>query len=132
MQISIRLLLVIMVLAGVWGAGRLSYDQYRSGEACPILGNTIPACYIAFFGYTLIGIGVAISLATTHSIGTYSFWLGIVVAGGLAAVASVLELIKGDVCPIAFGRIPMCYLSLAFTVVVAVLFLLVQTQRTGT
>ena len=56
------------------------------------------------------------------AVGSYLFWSGIFIAGGLAALASVLELIKGDVCPVAFGSVPMCYISLAFTAVIGVLY----------
>ena len=118
----VRVLLIAMVLFGLWGAGRLSYAQSQSGEACPILGDTVPACYIAFGGYVLIGLGVAASLLLGESLGRYPFWSGLVIAGGLAALASVLELVKGDVCPVAFGSVPMCYISLAFTAVIGVLY----------
>ena len=43
-------------------------------------------------------------------------------AGGLAALASVLELVKGDVCPVAFRSVPMCYISLVFTAVIGLLY----------
>jgi len=111
-----------MVLFGLWGAGRLSYNQYLTGEACPVLGDIVPACYIAFGGYIFIGLGLAVYLMMRGSIGSYLFWSGLAVAGGLAALASVLELIKGDVCPVAFGSVPMCYISLAFTAVIGVLY----------
>ena len=42
----VRIALIALVLVGLWGAGRLSYDQFQTGEACPILGDTVPACYI--------------------------------------------------------------------------------------
>ena len=70
----------------------------------------------------LIGLGVAASLLLGESLGRYPFWSGLVIAGGLAALASVLELVKGDVCPVAFGSVPMCYISLAFTAVIGVLY----------
>jgi len=117
-----RLLLIAMVLFGLWGAGRLSYNQYLTGEACPVLGDTVPACYIAFGGYIFIGLGIAAYLLMGGSLGSYLFWSGIFVAGGLAALASVLELIKGDVCPVAFGSVPMCYISLVFTAVIGLLY----------
>ena len=120
----IRIALIAMVLFGLWGAGRLSYEQYQSGEACPVLGDTVPACYIAFGGYILIAAGVALSILMPGAIGGYLFWGGTLVAGGLAALATVLELVKGDVCPVAFGSVPMCYISLAFSIVIAVLFTL--------
>ena len=117
-----RVMLIVMVLFGLWGAGRLSYDQYTTGEACPILGKSIPACYVAFAGYDLIGLGVFLSLALGSSTGRYAFWTGTAIAGGLAAFATVFELIKGDVCPIAFGSVPMCYISLAMSVLIGGLF----------
>ncbi|MDA8563343.1 hypothetical protein N9L06_02715 [Mariniblastus sp.] len=120
----VKTALALMVLFGLWGAGRLSYDQYLSGEACPILGDMVPACYIAFAGYILIAAGVTVSLLGIGTFGGYLFWGGTAIAGGLAALASVLELIKGDVCPLAFGSVPMCYISLAFSVVIAVLFII--------
>ena len=120
----IRIALIAMVLFGLWGAGQLSYKQYQSGEACPILGDTVPACYIAFGGYILIAAGVALSLLVPGAVGGYLFWGGTAIAGGLAAFATVLELVKGDVCPVGPYGIPMCYISLAFSIVIAVLFLL--------
>ena len=121
----IRIALIAMVLFGLWGAGRLSYEQYQTGEACPILGETVPACYIAFGGYVLIAVGVAISLLVPGgAAGSYLFWGGTTIAGGLAAFATVLELMKGDVCPVGPYGIPMCYISLAFSIVIAVLYVL--------
>ncbi len=117
-----RITLIVMVLLGLWGGGRLSYDQYKTGKACPILGETVPACYIALAGYVLIGLGIYLSLALGSSAGRYALWTGTAIAGGLAAFAAVLELIKGDVCPVAFGSIPMCYISLAMSVLIGGLF----------
>lgn len=117
-----RITLVVLVLIGLWVAGRLSYDQYQTGEACPILGKTVPACYVAFAGYGLIGLGVFLSFALSSSTGGYPFWTGTALVVGLAAIATVLELIKGDVCPVAFGSVPMCYLSLAMSALMGRLF----------
>ena len=72
----------------------------------------------------MIAAGVAVSLLKPGALGNYLFWGGTTVAGGLAAYASVLELIKGDVCPVGPYGIPMCYISLAFSIVIATLFLL--------
>ena len=127
-----RIALVAMILLGLWGAGKLSLQQYETGEACPILGNFIPACYIAFGGYILIAIGAALSfmpagvdtVSTVPMWGRYLFWGGTAVAGGLAAIASVMELVKGDVCPVGTAGIPMCYISLAFSIVIAVMYVL--------
>jgi len=124
----VRIALIAFVLDGLWGGGRLSYDQFQTGEACPILGDTVPACYVAFSGYILIALGVLLSMAMSGgAVANYLFWGGTFIAGGLAALASVLELIKGDVCP-KLGSVPMCYLSLAFSIVIAVLFVIQNSQ----
>ena len=104
----------------------LSYEQFKSGEACPILGDMVPACYIAFFGFILLTLGVAMRMFSAGPTAVYLFWIGIAIAGGLAAIASVLEFFKGDVCPVAFGSVPMCYISLAFCSIIAVLFIFVE------
>ena len=122
MNLIARIVLVAMIAFGVWGAGKLSFQQFQTGEACPVIGDTVLACYIAFGGYIFITLGVAAYLLMGGSLGSYLFWGGIAVAGGLAALASVLELVKGDVCPVAFGSIPMCYISLAFTAVIGLLY----------
>ena len=132
MNLIAKIILVAMILLGLWGAGKLSFEQYQSGEACPILGNFIPACYIAFGGYILIAIGAALSffpagvdaVSAVPTWGRYLFWGGTTVAGGLAAIATVMELVKGDVCPVGFGSIPMCYISLAFSIVIALMYVL--------
>ena len=119
----IKSALALTVLLGLFGAGQLSYNQYLSGEACPILGDAVPACYIALAGFILITVGVAASLLRVGQFGRYLFWGGMLVAGGLALFATVLELIKGDVCPVAFGSVPTCYISLTLCIVIALLFL---------
>ena len=123
----VKTMLTLMVLLGLWGAGKLSYSQFLSGDACPVLGDFVPACYIAFVGYILIAAGVADSLFGVVGISRYLFWSGTAIAGGLAALATVLEIIKGGgVCPVAFGSVPMCYISLAFSVVIVGLFIAQQ------
>ena len=76
----------------------------------------------------MIALGVAFSILMSGALGSYLFWGGTIVAGGLAALATVLELVKGNVCPVAFGSVPMCYISLAFSIVIAVLFLVQSSQ----
>ena len=50
-----------------------------------------------------------------------AFYTGVSIAGGLALIGTVLELVKGNVCPRA-GSIPMCYISLAMSLLIAGLF----------
>ena len=69
----VKAILSLLVLVGLWGSGKLSYQQYLSGEACPILGDAVPACYIAFVGYILITAGVVVSLLSGSQVGGYFF-----------------------------------------------------------
>jgi hypothetical protein len=117
----IRLTLYALVAFGVWSGGRLSYNQFLSGEACPIL-KVVPACYIAFAGYLMMAFSlIAMSVKPGLNFAAI-FWTGLFVAGGLALLGSAFELVKGDVCPIAFGWVPMCYISLVFSVAIGVLY----------
>ena len=113
----IRVALIALVAFGVWSGGRLSYRHYLSGEACPILG-AVPACYIAFGGYLLMAVALSVTMSNGNANIAWMFWAGLFVAGGLALLVSVMELIKGVICPLAFGWLPMCYVSLAFSVLI--------------
>ena len=117
----IRLTLIGLVALGLWSGGRLSYSHYQSGEACPILG-VVPACYIAFTGYLMMALALAVTTYKPELNLSWMFWSGLLAAGGLALLGSGLDLAKGDVCPKAFGWLPMCYVSLAFSVLIGILY----------
>ena len=127
--LMIRLALYGLVAFGVWNAGRLSYNHYLAGEACPILKG-VPACYIAFAGYLMMASSL---LATSVRPGlnvTALFWAGLLVAGGLAFIGAGFEFVQGDICPQAFGWVPMCYVSLAFSVFIGVLYAAISRSET--
>ena len=119
----IRFALIGLVALGLWSSARLAYSHYQSGEACPILG-VVPACYIALAGYLMMTFGLVAAIAKPDLNLTWMFWLGLLAAGGLALLGSGMELAKGDVCPKAYGWLPMCYVSLAFSVLIGILFAL--------
>ena len=116
-----RFILYGLVAFGVWSGGRLSYLHFLSGEACPIL-KVVPACYIAFAGYVAMAVALVIPSVSGAQAPSWLFWVGLAVAGGLALMGSAFELIQGDVCPKGFGWLPMCYVSLAFSVIIGVLY----------
>lgn len=115
--------LIALILMGLISAGKLTYYQFLSGDACPLLGK-VPACYIAFSGYLFIAISITMKLLKSIHRGIMNkfFYLGISIAGGLALLASVMELIIGGICPIAFGWLPMCYPSLLFSIIILWLY----------
>jgi hypothetical protein len=49
------------------------------------------------------------------------FFAGLAVAGGLAMIGSILELLEGQVCP-RVGTVPMCYVSLGLAALIGFLF----------
>lgn len=122
--------LIALILMGLVSAGKLTYFQYLSGDACPLLGK-VPACYIAFSGYFFIALSITMKLlkSSQHGMMDKLFYLGIGIAGGLALLASVMEVIIGGVCPIAFGWLPMCYPSLLFSVIILYLYRSVTKRR---
>ena len=114
-------LLILLVAAGLWSGAGLSWHQFQSGDACPMLGR-VPACYIAFASYLAMAVSLVIRLATQPDRFRWLFWIGLGFAGGLATLGTVMEVIKGGICPKAFGVLPMCYVSLAICVVMGILF----------
>ena len=117
-----RVTLVALVAFGLWSGGRLSWSHYQSGEACPIVAELVPACYVAVGGYILIAIAVAARLVAPAFTLNRTFWVGLSVAAGLALIGSATEVVVGNVCPRAFGWLPMCYVSLAFSVAIGLLY----------
>ena len=114
----VRVFLYLLMGFGVFSSGRLAWREWTTGEACPVVGS-VPACYVAFAAYLSMVIG---TFAVSRTPGMRNvFYGGVTVAGGLALIGSVLELVKGNVCPRA-GSIPMCYISLAMSVLIGVLF----------
>lgn len=115
-----RGLLYLLVCFGFASSSRLAWREWTTGEACPVVGS-VPACYVAFAGYLAMLIGLVVALIGMRL--PRIFYTGLVIAGGLALVGSVLELVQGNVCPRMNGTsIPMCYVSLAMSLVIGVLY----------
>ncbi len=112
-----KIALLMLVGLGAVSSFRLAFFQWATGEACPVVGS-VPACYVAFAGYGLMLIGLIAAWAKGRRT---MFRLGIAIAGGLALVGSTMELVQGDVCPRA-GSVPLCYVSLAMSLVILWLF----------
>ena len=120
----VRVFLYLLVGFGFFGSGRLAWREWSTGEACPVVGS-VPACYVAFAGFVAMVIGLV--AFPGYSWSRNVFYLGVTVAGGLAFLGSGLEFAKGNVCPRA-GSIPMCYISLAMSVVIVMLFLRIASK----
>ncbi len=123
-MIALRLILFALVAFGTYGSGRLAWLEWSTGEACPVVGS-VPACYVAFAGYFFMI--AALIGGSKFAWLSKAFYAGVIIAGGLALLGSILELVNGNVCP-RVGSIPMCYISLAMSLLIAGLFY-VTTKR---
>ena len=115
-----RLAVFGLVGFGLFVSGRLAWLEWATGEACPVVGS-VPACYVAFAGYLTMVIGLAVIATSGEAWARSLFYAGVGVAGGLALLGSALELVNGNICPRA-GRVPMCYISLAMSILIGGLF----------
>lgn len=118
-----RLVLQLLVAIGLWAAGQLAWSHHQTGEACPILGDVVPACYVAFSGFLLMAFGIISRAFKPGRFAHMLFWIGLGIAGGLALAASIMEVVVGDICPKAFGWFPMCYGSLAISIFIGLLYI---------
>lgn len=113
-----QITLFLLVGFGTYSSGQLAWREWTTGEACPVVGS-VPACYVAFAGYLLMTIAL-VGVSKVPWL-TNAFYTGVAIAGGLALIGTVLELVQGNVCP-RVGSIPMCYISLAMSLLIAYLF----------
>lgn len=117
-KMALRFTLYALVLFGLWGSARLAWQQLSIGEACPAVGS-VPACYVALAGYSAMTGGLV--LVGRWAWARRLFFAGVAIAGGLAMIGSILELVDGPVCPRA-GSVPTCYISLGLAGLIGLLF----------
>lgn len=104
--------ILLILLFGIYGAGRLSYRQLSSGSICPeIMG--VPACYI------ILACFVIPFIAQLFKLNDALFFTGTLLAWSIAIFGTVLQLLKIADCPETTGGTPMCFISLGiFTALV--------------
>ena len=99
------------------GVVPISIEQFKSCEVCPLIGP-IPACYIVSFAYACMGVA---ALLWNKKL-TWLFIVGIVPVIGLAASGTALELLGYPTCPRSDSGLPLCYISLAVGLTMALIF----------
>ena len=99
---------------------KVSYLQITGAESCPnIVG--LPICYIVTIGYGLMFLALLLSIPVKH-ISTPVFLSGWAITFLIALSGTALEIINGHTCPIGFGWLPLCYVSLALCILIFGLF----------
>jgi len=122
MQRLIKVILMVLLSIGLYGALTVSYLTVTDIAPCPTVVN-IPACYLVTLGYLLM---FGATLLAHNNKAKWFFIAGWTPVVLLAIVGSVLELNQGDICPKGSMGIALCYVSLSFAMLVAVLFALLN------
>ena len=126
-QIAIKVILLVLLSIGLYGALSVSYLTVTGIAPCPSVAK-LPACFIVTIGYFLM------LVATFFNNKLNAKWLFIIGWSPvvlLALVGSLLELSQGDICPKSSMGIALCYVSLSFVIMVAALFWLLDKMSTS-
>ena len=94
-----------ILIIGVYGAGGLVVEEFKTGEGCPkIMG--IPMCLVILFCFL---VPLIVHLLKKKNV-LYFLFTGL--AGSIALMASVMQLLGYAECPKTASGTPMCYYSL--------------------
>ncbi|MWW25229.1 hypothetical protein [Algibacter lectus] len=94
-----------ILIIGVYGAGGLVVEEFKTGEGCPkIMG--LPMCLVILFCFL---IPLIVHLLKRKNI-VYFLLTGL--AGSIALIASIMQFFGYAKCPKAASGTPMCYYSL--------------------
>lgn len=105
MRRILSILLTVLFIIGILGAGSLVIKEIQTANGCPkVLG--IPACAIILVCFIIPLI--------THLLGKYNRWYFFFtgLATLIATMASILQFIGNSECPKTGNGTPMCYYSL--------------------
>ncbi|GAL62652.1 hypothetical protein [Algibacter lectus] len=103
-RITYYAILGILIL-GVYGAGGLVVEEFKTGEGCPkIMG--IPMCLVILFCFL---VPLIVHLLKKWNV-LYFLFTGL--AGSIALVASIMQFTGNAECPKTTSGTPMCYFSL--------------------
>lgn len=115
---GVRIILLGLIAVGLYGALSVSYSTLTGTSPCPnVVG--VPACFVVLAGYALM---LAASLLKPAHRFKSVFLLGWLPVFLLAATGTIFELSNGNTCPKSDSGLALCYVSLSFSVAVALLY----------
>lgn len=120
-----RVILWLLIIAGLWGALRVSYTTITGTARCPDVID-IPICYLVGIGYISMLASQVVTGGKLKNLLFYPAWAVVFV---VAALGSGFELSVGNICPRSGGGVPMCYFSLALCVAIIIFFGLTSDPR---
>ena len=103
-----------LVLFGLYGGLNVSYLNWNNSGSCPYI-SIVPICYVVTIGYTLAMVGLVYSKR-------FLFLTGWGVFALIALLGTAFELNTGLTCPRSSFGTPLCYLSLALSMAIIVLY----------
>ncbi len=113
-HIALWLLLAI----GLYGALSVSYTTITGTSPCPDF-NGLPICFLVAAGYCAMA---ASQIGLSKKNRDKLFIFGWIIVFLIAAAGTLLQMIKGDSCPLSDTGFPLCYLSLAISVLILVFY----------
>jgi hypothetical protein len=96
-----------ILLIGLYGAGGLVLEEFKTGEGCPKIMH-IPMCVVILVCFIIPFIAHVLK----KWILLYFLFTGF--AGSIAFIASIMQSIGSAECPKTTSGTPMCYYSLLF------------------
>ncbi len=117
-----------LVAIGLFGVAKVSYLEIIGAANCPHIAG-MPICYIVTIGYSLMMLALLLSIMKDR-ISQPVFLSGWGITFLIALMGTSLEVANGDICPRGFGGIPLCYISLAFCLLIINLFIWIARPAT--
>jgi hypothetical protein len=114
----VRIILLGFISVGLYGALSVSYDTVSGKLPCPDVAS-IPACFIVLVAYALMLVAALLPPVKRYKWLFLFGWLAVCL---LAVTGSVFEFSNGNTCPKNNDGLPLCYVSLIFSIVVVVLY----------
>ncbi|WP_290701482.1 hypothetical protein [Lacinutrix sp.] len=97
--------ILFILILGVFGAGGLVIEEFKTGEGCPKIMH-IPMCLVILICFIVPLISHVLKKWNV----LYFLFTGL--AGSIALVASIMQYTEHAECPKTTSGTPMCYYSL--------------------
>ena len=122
---AFRVILWLLIIAGLWGALRVSYTTITGAAKCPDLMN-IPICYLVAIGYLSMLAAQVVSPGKLKNRLFYPAWALVFI---IAASGAGLEITTGNTCPRSNSGVPLCYFSFILCVAIFIFYIFTSNTR---
>ena len=98
-------IIIAILLFGLYGAGGLVIEEFKTGEGCPKIMD-IPMCLVILICFIIPFIMHLLKKWNTL------YFLFTSIAASIALIASIMQITGNSECPKTASGTPMCYYSL--------------------